>query len=714
MAGAEQSTAHASLKERLAERERILRETGCYEPEMKLKSEDPIKFELMYTKVVQSVLNARDVGKLVSASPVVREIGESVFGLYTPEGDAIALSPGLMIHVHTMSRMIKWMIEHDYETDVGIREGDYFFNNDPFIGGAHGPDQAILTPIYHEGKLVGWAGGLTHVPETGAVEPGGMPISGASRFAEGLFLPCVKIAENEELKKDLEILVDRSVRTSVWWLLDNRAKIAGCRIIRDGVKRLMADYGPGYYLQAVREYVEDSLRATREKIRRTLFPGRYRDVFWRGVNMPHFESLLHSPAEVTVSRDGHISIDVEGVAAAGPHPFQATLPAFEGIVFNGLVQYLLYDTRYNEGSFYAVDLKVPKGSACDPPDIFHATALWGPAFACGKAAGAALSRAWYAAGYREECHAGPAMVNSYVAGGKDMYGRSFGGFNMELTACGMSATGCMDGLDTALAEFNAEGDMGDAEVWEQALPPIYLGRSLHRDGGGFGRYRGGNGIYSLYMVPPGADHLEMGSFGAAPIFPTQGMMGGYPAPCHYISVMRNTNLKELIEKRLPLPHREGDPAHPEIEQLVQGKVEHVAGGNYVSRAIKPYDLYVQINGDAGGFGDPIDRDPKLVARDLRNGATSLETARKIHCVAVDPESFAIDVAETTRLRQERRELRKRRGVPAREYIARERETITGGQIPGPSLAMYRDVLSRNPRWTAEYREFWGLPDDFMP
>ena len=180
--------------------------------------------------------SAHEVAKLVSASPMTRELGEIIFGLYTPEGDAVVLSKGLLIHIHTMSRMIKWMIANGYEEDPGFAEGDHYFNNDPYIGGAHCPDQMIVTPIHWDGELIGWAGGLTHTPETGGSSPGGMIPFARSRFDEGLFLPCVKIAEQDRIKRDLEILVERGIRSPIYWLTDNRAKITGIQMIREEAK----------------------------------------------------------------------------------------------------------------------------------------------------------------------------------------------------------------------------------------------------------------------------------------------------------------------------------------------------------------------------------------------------------------------------------------------------------------------------------------------
>ena len=101
------------LRERLLESERLMEETGCYDgiTELTLRNQDPLKFETLHTKLRAYCVSAREMARRISASPGVREVGEMVVAIYTPEGDAIALSNGIMVHVHTMSRFIKWMIQ---------------------------------------------------------------------------------------------------------------------------------------------------------------------------------------------------------------------------------------------------------------------------------------------------------------------------------------------------------------------------------------------------------------------------------------------------------------------------------------------------------------------------------------------------------------------------------------------------------------------------
>ena len=703
--------ARPTLKDRLAAQDRRIAETGVFEPDLRIKAKDPVAFEVLFTKIHQTVINAREVALLISASPATREQGEIIFGLFTPEGDSIALSSGLMIHVHTMSRAIKWMIANEYESTVGLNEGDYFFNNDSFIGGGHPSDQMLITPFYVDGEIAGWVGGLTHVVETGAAEPGAMGSSFTSRFVEGLILPCLKVGENDQLNRDAEILVERSVRTAVPWLTDNRAKLTGIKLIRDAMKQLIGELGAQDYHQLAREYIEDTLRASREKVRRFLHPGRYRDVAWRGVSLAGQESLMQAPCELVVTGDGRIIIDYDGVPSARRQPFQGTLPLFEGMLFNALIQNVFYDLRYNDGTFLAVELHVPEGTACNPTDIFLPTTLWGPAYAGLQALGSCVARAYYANGYIEETHASGPLTSGNLVGGFDQYGRPVGGQCFEFASSGMYATAFMDGLDSAFSDFNAEGDMGDAEIWEQGMPQVWLAREIRKDGGGFGRYRGGNGIHSLYFAPDGT-RIEMGSFGSPPIFSTTGLMGGYPAPPLRTWIGRGSNIKELIARHAPLPNGEGlDVAHPAFVDQIDADWELVLGQNYPVRELDAGSLFSVVTGDGGGFGDPLERDPAGVARDVANSLTSVETARRVFGVVFAADG-AIDDAATADRRAEIRALRRSRGLPAVEYKARARERVLARTFPEPVRAMYSDVLRISAKFATEFRTFWDLPDDY--
>src|SRR2546421_9815685 len=159
------------LREKLERSEELLAATGRYDgiTELELKSADPINYESLHTRLRSVVVSARETSKRISASPGIREVGECVVGLYTPEGDSVVFSFGIMVHVHTMSRFIKWMVRNDYQDDPGIRPGDIFANNDAVIGNVQVSDAMNVVPIFYNVELIAWAAPVCHKLEVVAV-----------------------------------------------------------------------------------------------------------------------------------------------------------------------------------------------------------------------------------------------------------------------------------------------------------------------------------------------------------------------------------------------------------------------------------------------------------------------------------------------------------------------------------------------------------------
>ena len=153
------------LDEMLATSERLFAETGSYlglAGELELKDSDPIGYEKLFSRLRGGLVSARETALNISASPIVRELGELCFALYTPEGDSIALSTGIIVHVHTMSDAIKCMVRKGYEDNPGIRPGDIFANNDPDRRRPQRrradlrPDLRLRGPAPRAGRLGGW------------------------------------------------------------------------------------------------------------------------------------------------------------------------------------------------------------------------------------------------------------------------------------------------------------------------------------------------------------------------------------------------------------------------------------------------------------------------------------------------------------------------------------------------------------------------------
>ena len=87
-----------TLRQMLDEQDRLLAETGHYWGlrTLELQRGDPIRYEKIFSRLRGGLVSARETAMNISASPIVKEIGELSFMLYTPEGDSIALSRGII------------------------------------------------------------------------------------------------------------------------------------------------------------------------------------------------------------------------------------------------------------------------------------------------------------------------------------------------------------------------------------------------------------------------------------------------------------------------------------------------------------------------------------------------------------------------------------------------------------------------------------------
>ncbi|MCE2390213.1 MAG: hydantoinase B/oxoprolinase family protein [Proteobacteria bacterium] len=238
-----------TLIEMASENSRLFEESGRYHGvyDLDLKQKSYLKYESFHARLRSAVVNARESAKKICASPGVREVGESVVALYTPEGDSIVLSTGIMVHVHPLSRFIKWIIDNDYESDPGIAPGDIFCNNDPFISDVHPPDLMNVIPIFWEDELVGWVGAVAHELEIGGVQGGANQSTTAERFGQGMMISAEKVGSNDEIRRDFLVRAEMNLRTPIYFILDEKAMVGACTEVRERVHEAIGEYGLDFY-----------------------------------------------------------------------------------------------------------------------------------------------------------------------------------------------------------------------------------------------------------------------------------------------------------------------------------------------------------------------------------------------------------------------------------------------------------------------------------
>src|SRR4051794_19673620 len=558
------------LDRMLADAERLFADTGAYcslDGELALKDSDPIGYEKLFARLRGGLVSARETALNISASPIVRELGELCFALYTPEGDSIALSTGIIVHIHTMSDAIKFMVRGRWEDNPGIAPGDIFANNDPVIGDVHNADVQTFVPIFWEDELVAWAGGVTHVLDIGAKTPGGVPFGPITRLDDGLDLPCMKIGAGDELAKWHLKRCELQTRAPMYYLLDEKTRLAGCHMIREAVERVILEEGIDRFKQFSREVIEEGRRSFKSRIREMTVPGRYRSPSFWEITFADKEQLpararvdtcMHSAWEVRIGGDGEYALDMDGTSAWGYHSMNCTPSGMQGAIWVMFTQTLICSDKVNDGAYFAVETNFPEGSIANIGQAEGSTGIaWAflqPAF---TGYPRTLSRALQARGFIEEV-IGAYSVSGNVqqGGGVDQYGQSSAIMNFEVAAQGMGAKYVLDGTDTCAAMFNPEGDAGDIEMWELICPMIYLSRRIKPNTAGPGRHRGGSSFESLHMIW-NTPFWELQNLGTSRLFTSPGLFGGYPGSAAYLHNIRNNNLAELAAAGEAYPVADG-------------------------------------------------------------------------------------------------------------------------------------------------------------
>jgi N-methylhydantoinase B/oxoprolinase/acetone carboxylase alpha subunit len=710
----------------LREGDRLFAETGRYYgiDDLSLRQRDPLAYESFHTRLLSMVISARETSKKISASPGVREVGESVVALYTPDGDSVVLSTGIVIHVHTMSRTIKWMIEHDYEDDPGINPGDIYANNDPFVANVHPPDLMTLIPLHWDDELIGWAGAVCHEIETGGVVGGANMGTTAERFGNGLTVTAERIGQNDTVHKDYWLRAEYNLRTPIYWILDQKSMVSACLEVRERVHELIKEHGIDYYKQASRELIEEGRRGLRERMKIMTVPGRYRVPAISGhlldgkpgVSPLSHDVLLNAPVEIRIDTDGKLELDLDGIGPQSWTPFNCALAATDGLLFVSLTQFMNYDGRVNDGAWYAVDVNIPLGSWANPDShLVSIGGIWSVIMPVFGAWMRGMSRAFLARGFKEEIHVGMVTTPIFEGGGINQYGQRSGAQNLECAAEGSGARGIMDGIDNSYVGWNPEGDMGSVEIWEQYLPILYLGRRITPDTFGWGKYRGGTTQHSTYLFHNTPMWLVLSTIHSDLVFDNGGICGGYPAPtARYFYTVKDSDVLDRGAKQLPLPHAEGDPREPDVKKLLGGEFELEKGFYHHPR--KDGDVFVFFYNSSGGYGDVLERPADLIRVDLDNEVLSPEMALKAHkAVAIYDEasdSFAVDEAATSVLREAERQARRQRGVPASQWYEQQRKRVIEKDFAPMVQQMYAGSFTMSERWRQEYIDFWKLDADF--
>ena len=505
-----------------------------------------------------------------------------------------------------------------------------------------------------------------------------------NRLDDGIDLPCMKIGENDELAQWHLRRCQKKTRAPMYYLLDERTRLAGCHMIREAVERVTLEEGIDRFKQFSREVIEEGRRSFKSRIREMTVPGRYRSAATFDVTFADKQGLpararrdflMHAPFEVRIGGDGTYELDMEGASAWGWHSMNCTPSGMQGAIWVQFTQTLICNDKVNDGAYLAIGTNFPEGTIANLGDAEGSTGIaWAflqPAF---TGFPRTLSRALQSRGFIEEVIGSYSCSGNVIQGGGiDQYGNSSAIMNFEIAAQGMGGKYVLDGTDTCAAMFNPEGDAGDVEMWELICPMVYLSRRIKASSGGPGRHRGGSSFESLLVVWK-TPFWELQNLGTTRVFSAQGLFGGYPGSAAYVHNIKGADLLERAWKGEAYPLCDGDWDHPALFEI-EGERTYKQDNFTTLEPFAQGDLYLSVMKGAPGLGDPLLRPPEAVAADVREGHLLPRFTDSVYGVALDADGGA-DVAGSAAGRERIRRERLARSVPVREWWAGQRRAST--------------------------------------
>ncbi len=559
---------------------------------------DPVTLDIIENALRNARIEMDATLVRTAMSPGIREQGDA-FPL-------IADHTGKMI-VGQFGSFIGGFLE---QFDGTLEDGDMILLSDPYsCEGAvsHNNDWLILLPVFKDGRLIAYTAMFGHMSDIGGKVVGSMPIDAKSVFEEGVRIPAVKIWKKGEYNDDLMKLVMHQTRKPDWCQADLNALIASCRVAARRVVEMAGRFGDDVYISATQELLARNHRAMKSLIAMAI-----------GEDKVMFEDFIcddgvgYGPYKIkcTMWREGEkVVLDFAGTDPQSAASINFFLNENMFKMFFGIYMIMVFDPQilFNDGFYDLIDVRIPEGSLLKPK---FPAALSGRTHALGRIfdilgglLGQKTPEFLNAAGFSSSPHlfySGNDKKGDWF----QLFQIGFGGIPGRPMGDGPDGHSLWPGFTNVPNEF-----------LERYFPLMIERYETAPDSGGAGVHRGGNGIHMTYrFLAAGTISIHDDRW----FVPPWGVNGGEPGK----------RARKILEKA------DG------TQIIVGNKVEDVH--------VEEGDQLHFITWGGGGWGDPLERDPALVGKEIVQGLVTSEGALAYGVVA--SEAGVVDEAETATLR----------------------------------------------------------------
>ncbi len=590
--------------------------------------------------------------------------GDSIVAIFNAKGDLVNASAGTYLHAVIPPIVIKYILDR-HADNPGIHDGDIWYTNDALYGGIHNPDQVAIMPVFFEGELVAWTAALSHTTETGAVEPGGMPLAATARFEEGMNLPPMRVGTNFVLNHDvIEMFAAFGLRAEANVTVDMRARATTADRVRVRLLEMFQREGRDQVVGLLRRMLDEAEAGARARIAHWV-DGTYRcNTFSDAAGLS--EGLIRNCAMTMTKHGDHLQFDFTGTSPETPSSYNAHPQAVIGHMANYIYEYVFHDLPISSATFAPIDFTFPPNSILSPDARAATSCSVMAATGAMSAVANCISRARYGTDeWRQVAASQGNGGNAIVLAGISQWGANFADMiAYPINTEGQGARATQDGMDSYGFPWCAFGRAPDVESMENEFPMLIPFSSHWKDSGGHGKYRGGVGTAQLWVTHHVPMLFEMAIADNSIIQTPQPLFGGYAQPTVPGIVLEGIDITEALAS--------AEAGTLTLEALLAGKF----GGEVIAKpygsAIHPVaqgqSIIIGLSTGGTGYGDPLDREPEDVAADVTKKMVSASVAQDVYGVTIDPVTGLLDAEATEESRQRIRDQRLERGVPYDEFV----------------------------------------------
>jgi N-methylhydantoinase B len=568
---------------------------------------DPVTLEVI-RNALPAVANemAADLQR-TSYNMMIYEVRDFCTALLAPNGDLISQNVGGVSHFVADLGVIVVDGMKRYGAE-GFKPGDVVITNHQAVAGQHLNNIVIYMPYFFKGELIMFTMVRAHWIDIGGMSTGfGAGPTVADPWQEGLQLDQIKIYEEGKLDEKMYRVLKDNIRFPESSLGDMKSQMAACRLGTRRLDELFTKYGKETVLGAINKIFDE----TEQKCRNIV--AKLPDGVYEAAGALDDDGLLKDDpvkvhAKVTI-KDGHMTIDLSESSGERKAAINSRTLAGARVAYKALTAPL---EPVNEGSFRALDVIIPEGNimmARFPAPMSGWSAVIPTVVDCIVTALAPAMPDRVPAGHHGLLGGAVVFFGVHPQTGKrfvvqSLEGGGWGGRPME------------DGESGTVSVCQGDVRNGSIEGIELKCPVLVEERGLRTDSCGPGKYRGGLGLdMRVRNLVEGRWNFEHTKRAKCPPW---GLWNGKPGEA-------GGYLMRL-------------PDEKDFQQMRGAHVQVPIGAEAITRT-----------GGGGGWGNPLERDPELVRRDVVEEFISLESALRDYGVVLT-QKLEVDVEATRKQR----------------------------------------------------------------